>query len=165
MRLWDTSSRQELRILRGHVDEEGFPNEVGIAVFSPDGQTLISSDVSGTVKLWDPKSGKELKTFQGDTEPIRRVSFLLDGQTFVTGGYSGTVKLWSINGIEQQNGENKTLEDFRRIACEWMKNYLNTNTTVTSSERAACKEYLLPLEEASEEIRFSIPGPPSLPSR
>src|SRR5262249_10586532 len=54
IRLWDIRSRKELEIASGHTASIS-----GLAV-SPDGQRLASAAPDGTVRLWEPATGKEL---------------------------------------------------------------------------------------------------------
>jgi WD40 repeat protein len=46
---------EPLRTLKGHTSQQ-----VGPMAFSPDGKTLASGADDGTVRLWDPLTGKEL---------------------------------------------------------------------------------------------------------
>ena len=45
----------------------GHESTVSLAVFSPDGKTLVSGGDDELIKLWDVASGKELKTLTGHT--------------------------------------------------------------------------------------------------
>jgi WD40 repeat protein len=59
---------------------------------APDGKTLAT----GSVKLWDITTGKELATLKGHTDGVPSVAFAPDGKTLATGGWDQTVKLWDI---------------------------------------------------------------------
>jgi WD40 repeat protein len=59
--------------------------------FSSDGKTLASVGDGGTVCLWDPVTGKELRTFEGRKECLRCVAFSPDGKTLVAAGRFGDV--------------------------------------------------------------------------
>jgi len=43
------------------------------AVFSPDGRRIATASIDGTVKIWDAKNGKELRTFTGHVIPFAAV--------------------------------------------------------------------------------------------
>lgn len=69
VRLWDVSTGQVLKTLRGHG------NEVWAVAFSPDGQILVSGSHDQTVKLWDANTGQALRTLQGHTGWVWSVAF------------------------------------------------------------------------------------------
>ncbi|KAF3291569.1 hypothetical protein TWF970_000783 [Orbilia oligospora] len=63
-------------------------------MFSPDGQTLVSASRDGSIKLWDPATGRLLQKLEGHVS-VRAVAFSLDGKTIASGLDDKTVRLWS----------------------------------------------------------------------
>ena len=55
VRVWDLSSKTELRALRGHVDW------VSSVAFGPNGRTILSAGVDKTVKVWELSSEETAK--------------------------------------------------------------------------------------------------------
>ena len=73
---------------------EGDESKVRSLAFSPDGKTLAASDASGSVTLWEVKSGRRIARFAahaGDTV----VAFHPSLPVLVTGA-DGEVRLWSL---------------------------------------------------------------------
>ena len=67
-------------------------------MFSPDGQTLASSDSDDNVLLWDVKTGTVRQTLTGNRYyyyGIQRFLFSPDGQTLAGAGFS-EVSLWDV---------------------------------------------------------------------
>jgi hypothetical protein len=62
--------------------------------FAADGQVLASASGDQTVKLWDPRSGQELRTLRGHTGIVTRVASDGDGQVLASASNDQTVKLW-----------------------------------------------------------------------
>ena len=163
MKLWDRSGR-ELQSLGSHTDW------VYSVSFAPDGQTLASASVTGTVKLWD-RSGRELQSLEGHTAGVYSVSFAPDGQTLASGSSDGTVKLWDRSGRELQSLEGHTagvtsvrfapdgqtlasvssdrtvilwnfdLEDLIEKACTWQRDYLR-HGNATDKQKRLCQEFI-----------------------
>jgi WD40 repeat protein len=92
IRIFDTSSSQIVRILKGHLD-------VTLDLqFSPDGSTLASSGSDYTVRIWDIKSGELLHTLGDHQDPVYSISFSPDGTKLVSACYDKMLRLWDVRG-------------------------------------------------------------------
>lgn len=76
---------------------EGHGDVVWGLSFSPDGQTIASSSVDKTVKLWR-RDGSLLTTFKGHTNSVACVTFSPDSKTVASASLDKTVKLWKTDG-------------------------------------------------------------------
>jgi outer membrane protein assembly factor BamB len=96
VKIWDISSREELRTLSGHT------RKVMGVTFSPDGTRLATASLDGTVKVWDASStGKDLCTLRGHTNTVNRVTFSLDGKRLVTSSWGRTARVWDAPSSEE----------------------------------------------------------------
>jgi WD40 repeat protein len=69
------------------------------AVFSPDGRFILDAEgfPSFSARLWDARTGEELRVFAGRVAEVRSVAFDAAGTCILTGADS--VRLWSIADI------------------------------------------------------------------
>jgi len=74
--------------LEGHRDQI-----LGVA-FDPRGSTLASGSRDGTVKLWETRSGKLLRTLNEKSGRVWSVAFDPQGETLAGGAGLGSVELW-----------------------------------------------------------------------
>jgi WD40 repeat protein len=64
--------------------------------FSPDGKALAAGSHDHTVRLWQTRTGKELRKFKGHTQYINSVAFSPDGRVLASGGFDQTIRLWEV---------------------------------------------------------------------
>ena len=74
---------------------------VDSVAFSPDGHTMASGSLDGTVVLWDvadPAHPSPLgQPLTGGTATVNSVAFSSDGRTLASGSGDGTTRLWNLN--------------------------------------------------------------------
>src|SRR5712692_1058189 len=63
--------------------------------FSPDGKTLAAARHM-TIKLWDPDSGQEKRSFDAGEIAFSRVTFSPDGNKLAAGSYDGKIHEWDL---------------------------------------------------------------------
>jgi WD40 repeat protein/tRNA A-37 threonylcarbamoyl transferase component Bud32 len=76
---------------------KGHLNGVWGVAFSPDGQLALSGSYDHDVKLWEIRTGREIRTFKGHKGTVYSVAFSPDGRLALSGSADKTAKLWEIS--------------------------------------------------------------------
>ena len=107
IKLWDVDTHKERATLLGHN------NTISTLTFAPVGNRnivaqysgcLASSSYDGTIRFWDPDSGKELVTFaDGHTESVKAVAFSEDNLNLTVAAHNSTVGVWSLQTRNKLN--------------------------------------------------------------
>lgn len=86
--LW--AQNPEPIVLRGHL------SDVLMAQFVPHGDQAVTASADETARLWDVKTGRELRQYLGHTGPVYCLAVSADGRTLVTGAQDNSVRVWDI---------------------------------------------------------------------
>ncbi len=74
----------------------GHSNWILSIAFNPDGKTIASGSRDKTIKIWDLKTGKEIRTLWGHHNWVWSVNYSPDGKVLVSGSGDKTIKIWQI---------------------------------------------------------------------
>jgi WD40 repeat protein len=80
-------------IFKGHTEA------IYSATFSPDAALVATGSFDKSVKLWDAKTGKELRAFAGATAHqnlVLNVAFAPNGESLATGSSDNSARVWDI---------------------------------------------------------------------
>lgn len=64
--------------------------------FSRDGQTIVTGNFNGTVKLWDVKTGQVIRTLDGHTDLVYKGVFSPDEKLLASCSRDGKIKIWDV---------------------------------------------------------------------
>ena len=79
------------------VLQSGHHSMMNDVAFTPDGRWLISGNQDTTLKLWDFRTGREMRTFSGHRGMVWRLDVSPDGRMLASASNDGTAKLWDID--------------------------------------------------------------------
>ena len=96
--LWEVDTANEfLPIRTGHRRDRPSTDSaelLELLVFSPDGEVLVSGFDTGTIQLWDVKTGEKIAVLDGHTKGVNTLAFSPDGTMLVSAATDGTILLW-----------------------------------------------------------------------
>ena len=96
LHLWDVRTGHKIFSVstvhkRGWGIHHDYP---GPLVFSPDGTILVNGHNSGTIQLWDVKTGDRIAALDGHAQQVETLKFSPDGEMLVSTAQDGTIFLW-----------------------------------------------------------------------
>jgi WD40 repeat protein len=79
------------------LSENKDPRSAGMGiVFHPGGSVCFASAFDSSIRLWDPRTGRELLSLQKHTTLIHSLLLTPDGNTLISADSSGTVLVWDL---------------------------------------------------------------------
>ncbi|HZU34461.1 MAG TPA: PQQ-binding-like beta-propeller repeat protein [Gemmataceae bacterium] len=82
--------------------------------YAPRGRWLASGSADGTVRLWDPGTGKLLRVLGHHGREVTSVRFSPDGKVLASGGFDQTIRLWdpaSGRQLQRRDGQDGPVHD------------------------------------------------------
>ena len=94
MRVWDSSTGQQLQILKGHT------NAVWSAAFSSDDRRIVSGSEDKTVRVWMASTGEYFETLGDHAKSIHFVSFSNNAGRLVSQSENDPAHVWTTSAGE-----------------------------------------------------------------
>ena len=109
LHLWDVSTGHKIfSVSTVHKrDRHIFHDSPKPLVFSPDGTILLGGNNSGTIQLWNIKTGDSITVLDGHTQQIETLAFSPDGKTLVSTAEDGTILLWDWDKLLTGSSKNE----------------------------------------------------------
>jgi WD40 repeat protein len=96
--LWDINTQNLLSVLYG----QGHLLRINSLAFSPDGEFLVSGSNDKTVKIWNLRDKKLIRTLSEHSGTVNCVAITPNGKTVISSG-GGGVKIWDLVTGELKN--------------------------------------------------------------
>ena len=87
--VWETNTGKELATLAGHKET------INSAVFSPDGERVITASTDGTARIWEARTGQPGLELIGHTGSVCNAMFSPNGELAVTASLDKTARTWN----------------------------------------------------------------------
>ncbi len=69
--------------------------EVTAVAFAPDGKSVVSAGLDGSLRVWNAVDGTPLGSFAGQSSPVYALAFAPDGKALMSGDAAGLLQRWN----------------------------------------------------------------------
>jgi WD40 repeat protein len=76
--------------------QRGHSLAVRTVCFSPNGEYIASGSEDKTIKIWEVRTGREVKTLLGHQSQVNEVIFSSDGRQIISGGRDRNIFIWDL---------------------------------------------------------------------
>ena len=134
------TDRARAQLLRGYVNSSlektltGHGDDVNSVAFSPDGRLIVTGSWDATAKIWDAKTGEELKILSGHENTINAASFSPDSRWIVTASGDNTAKIWDVQTGEEINTLNGHTDNVTAASFSPDGRWIVTGSTDTTAK-------------------------------
>ena len=98
-RLWNSKTGDLITVCDRRPVSEFFqqfaPAWINSVAFSPDGDTVLAGSDDPIICIWSSKTGKLIRTLNGNKGRVNSVTFSSDGKIILIGTFDGTARLWN----------------------------------------------------------------------
>ncbi len=133
-----------MKTLAGHM------MEVNGALYSPDGEKILSFSYDKTIKEWDVGTGECIKTMTGHKKSVNKAEYSKDGKRILSDSLDGTIKEWDVN-------TGKCLKTHKQKDNPIIIGY-PTNDTNIKLKTKENKIYILDTSGQEERELINVPG-------
>lgn len=74
---------------------------VSSATYSPDGHRVVTASWDMTARVWDARTGTEMKVLRGHSGPVVAANYSPDGSQIVTASWDATARIWDVHSGAQ----------------------------------------------------------------
>jgi WD40 repeat protein/serine/threonine protein kinase len=142
IRLWDTSSWDELLKLRGHS------GLVGALAFSKDGR-LATAGTDLSIRIWDFESRQSVLTLRSDT-PIASLAFSRNGLRLASAGNDKVIRIWDATPLDPRSIAHRDALSLVRYLCgkDYTKEEIHSRIRADQTITEPVRERALALTDA-----------------
>lgn len=95
--LWDVQARKPLRTL----EDPDCGATFRCIAWNPTSSLLASADSEGRTKIWEPATGKLIRTLYGHTSSLTCVVWSANGRFLASAGMDGSVRIWDADAGQE----------------------------------------------------------------
>ncbi|MDE0482935.1 MAG: WD40 repeat domain-containing protein [Candidatus Poribacteria bacterium] len=112
IRFWDTQTGNQQHKLDIDIEDSIYYK----VALSPDNSLFAVAGGSGTIGLFQTKTGERIQTFKGHSRAVMALTFSADMQTIASGSWDGSIRIWDVASGETTHILTDYYGEFSNIA-------------------------------------------------